>query len=40
MQTLKLLRRRFPTIYPMLVMLIALILFGVLVLGIGLLFAR
>ena len=40
MQTLKFLRRRFPTIYPMLVMLIALILFGVLVLGIGLLFAR
>ena len=40
MHTLKLLRRRFPTSYPMLVMLIGLVVFGALVLGIGLLFVR
>ena len=40
MPTLKLLRRRFPTSYPMLVLLIGLVVFGALVLGIGLLFVR
>ena len=40
MHNLKFLRRRFPTIYPMMVMVIGLVLFGALVLGIGLLFAR
>jgi hypothetical protein len=40
MQTLKLLRRRFPTAYPLLVMLIGLVLLGALVLGVGLLVVR
>ena len=40
MHTLKLLRRRFPTSYPVLVLLIGLVVFGALVLGIGLLFVR
>ncbi len=40
MHTLKLLRRRFPTSYPVLVMLLWLVVFGALVLGIGVLFVR
>ena len=40
MHNLTLLRRRFPTSYPMLVLLIGLVAFGALVLGIGLLFVR
>ncbi len=40
MQNLKFLRRRFPTSYPVLVMLLWLVVFGALVLGIGLLFVR
>ena len=40
MHTLKVLRRRFPTSYPVLVVLIGLVVFGALVLGIGLLFVR
>ena len=40
MQNLKLLRRRFPTAYPLLVMLIGLVLLGALVLGVGLLVVR
>ncbi len=40
MHNLKFLRRRFPTSYPMLVMLIGLLMLGTLVLGIELLFVR
>ena len=40
MHTLEFLRRRFPTSYPMMVMLIGLILFGLLIVGIGMLFVR
>ena len=40
MHNLTFLRRRFPTSYPMLVMLIGLLMLGALVLGIGLLFVR
>ena len=40
MHNLKFLRRRFPTAYARLVILIGLVLFGALVLGIGLLFVR
>ena len=40
MHHLKLLRRRFPTSYPMLVILLWLVVFGALIVGIGLLFVR
>ena len=40
MHNLKLLRRRFPIAYPLLVMLIGLVMLGVLVLGVALLFVR
>ena len=40
MHTLKLLRRRFPTSYPVMVLLVGLVVFGALILGIGLLFVR
>ncbi len=40
MQNLKFLRRRFPTSYPMIVILISLILFGLLIVGIGVLVVR
>ena len=40
MHNLKLLRRRFPTSYPVLVLLVGLVVCGALILGIGLLFVR
>ncbi len=40
MHTLKFLRRRFPISYPIVLMLICLVVFGALILGIGLLFVR
>ena len=40
MQTRKLLRRRFPTVYPMILILLWLVVLRALVLGIGMLFVR
>ena len=40
MHNLKILRRRFPTSYPVILMLIWLVVLGALILGIGMLFVR
>jgi hypothetical protein len=40
MQTLKLIRRRFPTTYPVIVSALLLIVLALLVIGIGMLFVR
>jgi hypothetical protein len=40
MHNLKLLRRRFPTSYPVIVVMLSLILLALLVIGVGVLFVR